>query len=72
MSFYAEQRKAVDLTKPVARRGGPKPKTSEESLLAAIVADLGASPFEGEGFRKIWPGCGCNRAYGSRGRGSGF
>ena len=54
LSFYAEQRKAVDPTKPVVRRRGPKPKTSDENLLAAIVADLGASHFEGEGFRKVW------------------
>ena len=53
-SFYAEQRKAVDPTKPAARRRGPKPKISDENLLAAIVADLEASPFEGEGFRKVW------------------
>ena len=54
MSFYAEQRKAVDPTKTAARRRGPKPKISDENLLAAIAADLGASPFEGEGFRKVW------------------
>ena len=53
-SFYAEQRKAVDPTKPAARRRGPKPKISDENLLAAIAADLEASPFEGEGFRKVW------------------
>jgi len=53
-SFYAEQRKAVDPTKPAARRRGPKPKISDENLLAAIVADLEASPFEGEGLRKVW------------------
>ena len=54
LSFYAEQRKAVDPTKPAARRRGPKPKISDENLLAAIAADLEASPFEGEGFRKVW------------------
>jgi len=53
-SFYAGQLKAVEDTNPMARRRGPKPKISDEALLAAIVADLDASPFEGEGFRKVW------------------
>ena len=61
-SFYAEQRKAVDPTKPAARRRGPKPKISDENLLAAIVADLEASPFEGEGLRKV-----CGPAAGATG-----
>ena len=61
-SFYTEQRKAVDPTKPAARRRGPKPKISDENLLAAIVADLEASPFEGEGFRKV-----CGPAAGATG-----
>ncbi len=36
-------------TRPTARRRGPKPKISDEDLLAAILADLEASIFEGEG-----------------------
>ena len=36
------------------RRRGPKPKVSDETLLEAIRADLAASPFVGEGHRKVW------------------
>ena len=54
-SFYAGlRRKVSDTTKPAARRRGPKPKISDADLLAAIVADLQASPFVGEGYRKAW------------------
>ena len=54
-SFYAEQqRKVSEPTRPTARRRGPKPKISDEDLLAAILADLEASLFEGEGYRKVW------------------
>ena len=54
-SFYAEQqRKVAEPTRPTARRRGPKPKISDEDLLAAILADLEASIFEGEGYRKVW------------------
>ncbi|MBL8432295.1 MAG: IS3 family transposase [Dechloromonas sp.] len=35
-------------------RRGPKPKVSDADLLAAIRADLAASPFTGEGHRKVW------------------
>lgn len=38
---------------PNAKRG-PKPKLSDAQLLAAIRADLDASPFVGEGHRKVW------------------
>ena len=42
-SFYAEQqRKVAEPTRPTARRRGPKPKISDEDLLAAILADLEA------------------------------
>lgn len=36
------------------KRRGPKPKLSDAHLLAAIRADLAASPFIGEGHRKVW------------------
>lgn len=36
------------------RRRGPKPKMPDADLLAAICADLEASPFTGEGHRKVW------------------
>jgi len=35
-------------------RRGPKPKMVDAELLAAIRADLAASPFVGEGHRKVW------------------
>ena len=34
-------------------RRGPKPKHSDEALLAAIQTDLKRSPFKGEGHRKV-------------------
>lgn len=34
-------------------RRGPKPKHSDEALLASIQADLKRSPFKGEGHRKV-------------------
>ncbi len=37
---------------PPGRRG-PRPKHSDEALLAAIEADLERSPFKGEGHRKV-------------------
>ncbi len=37
---------------PMRRR--PKPKISNADLPAAIRADLEASPFVGEGHRKVW------------------
>jgi len=51
-SFYhATHRVAV--AHPAARRG-PVPPVAEDSLLAAIQADLAASPFRGEGHRQVW------------------
>jgi putative transposase len=38
---------------PPAKRG-PKPEVSGEELLKLIRADLKASPFQGEGHRKVW------------------
>lgn len=36
------------------RPRGPKPRLDDAGLLAAIQADLAASPFTGEGHRKVW------------------
>ena len=33
---------------------GPKPAVTDDALLALIRADLAASPFQGEGHRKVW------------------
>ena len=43
---------------PPAKRRGPKPAISDQALLVAIEADLEASPWEGEGYRKVWAGFG--------------
>ena len=53
-SFYAQQRMTDTPAKAATKRRGPKPNISDENLLAAIRADLENSPFEGEGYRKVW------------------
>ena len=62
-SFYAmKSRQQATAERPPAKRRGPKPSISDEALLVAIEADLEASPWEGEGHRKVWArlrvGCG--------------
>jgi transposase InsO family protein len=55
-TIYAQQtreRAKVVVLHPTRRRG-PKPKIADTDLLAAIRADLDASPFVGEGHRKVW------------------
>ena len=47
-SFYAA-RQATAGAKVPARRRGPKPKISDQELLAAILADMESSPFQGGG-----------------------
>lgn len=54
-TIYAQQ--VLELTKVLALRRlrrGPKPKIADADLLGAIRADLDASPFTGEGHRKVW------------------
>ena len=41
-------------TPPPARRRGPTGAMSDDALTAAIRAVLAASPFHGEGHRKVW------------------
>jgi transposase InsO family protein len=54
-TIYAqEQRQAAQVVAFHPARRGPKPKVSDADLLAAIRADLAASPFAGEGHRKVW------------------
>ena len=38
-------------------RRGPAGPMPDAALLEAIRAVLAASPFHGEGHRKVWPGC---------------
>ena len=54
-SLYARRgaRAEKHRSQGVPSRRGPKPKTSDEALLAAIHADLERSPFQGEGHRKV-------------------
>ncbi len=54
-TIYAQERRQAANVMPLQRaRRGPKPKVSDADLLAAIRADLAASPFTGEGHRKVW------------------
>jgi putative transposase len=54
-TIYAqEQRQAANVMPLHRARRGPKPKVSDADLLAAIRANLAASPFTGEGHRKVW------------------
>lgn len=57
-SFYHEQCPSLssDKQKTVRIKGkrGPKTKLSDDELLALIREDLEASPFIGEGHRKVW------------------
>lgn len=55
-SFYAtsagDRLPAVRPAAPTKR--GPKPALTDDTLLTLIRADLAASPFQGEGHRKVW------------------
>ena len=51
-SFYA-MTSGQHAEQPPAKRRGPKPAISDQALLVA-EADLEASPWEGEGYRKVW------------------
>ena len=54
-TIYAQlARESVKVVPLVPQRRGPKPKMSDADLLVAIHADLEASPFIGEGHRKVW------------------
>ena len=54
-TIYAQQaRESAKVLALRPQRRGPKPKMAEADLRAAIRADLDASPFTGEGHRKVW------------------
>jgi len=53
LTIYA-QRAAARVVPLRPQRRGPKPKLPDAGLLTAIRADLDASPFTGEGHRKVW------------------
>ncbi len=56
-SFYAWRRseqQADSDTVVIPHKRGPKTAVSDAELLDHIRADLAASPFQGEGYRKVW------------------
>jgi transposase InsO family protein len=53
-TIYAVRARASTNVMPIQRRRGPKPKMPDADLLKAIRDDLAASPFIGEGHRKVW------------------
>ena len=54
-TIYAQQARESTRVIPLhPMRRGPKPTVSDAELLGAICADLQASPFTGEGHRKVW------------------
>lgn len=56
-SFYARQRSAVQASEEAARaprKRGPKTVVDDVELLELIRVDLAVSPFQGEGYRKVW------------------
>ena len=54
-TIYAQAQRQANPIEPLHQaQRGPKPKVSDADLLAAIRADLEASPFTGEGHRKVW------------------
>jgi putative transposase len=54
-TIYAQQaRESAKVVRLRAQRRGPKPKVPDAELLVAIRGDLQASPFTGEGHRKVW------------------
>lgn len=57
-SFYAWRRSDEQGQEkqagPAPRKRGPKTAESDLELLEWIRADLAASPFQGEGYRKVW------------------
>jgi transposase InsO family protein len=53
-SFYDARHQEERSPQSPAGRRGPKPRLSDEDLLAAIRRDLARSPRTGEGHRKVW------------------
>ncbi len=51
-TFYARRQRSESSLPPAKR--GPVPVIADEELLEQIRADLAASPFSGEGHRKVW------------------
>lgn len=53
-SYYAARRSERSAKERVVRRRGPKTPYGDAELLGRIRGVLAASPFVGEGHRKVW------------------
>jgi putative transposase len=55
-TLYARHRRVKDRMtgSRMPKKRGSKPVVSDEALRDLVVADLAASPFQGEGHRKVW------------------
>jgi len=55
-TFYADRARTGSAGTPIrpTKKRGPKPLLTDETLLDLIREDLAASPFIGEGHRKVW------------------
>lgn len=56
-SFYFHQyllEGPHDASRHTCLKRGPKPEISDDDLLVHIRTDLSSSPFQGEGYRKVW------------------
>ena len=60
-STFYQARRPADAAP--AKPRGPRPPVDDASLLAAIQADLAASPFSGEGHRKVGAAAPCRIAH---------
>lgn len=52
--YSAQARQAAEPVERVAAKRGPRTPLTDDDLVARIRADLAASPFRGEGYRKVW------------------
>ena len=53
-SFYVRKQRRDEPDAEPPQKPGPKTALSDEALLVKIQEDLAASPFKGEGHRKVW------------------
>lgn len=53
-TYYAREKRQSESEDDEPGKPGPKPKVSDSDLLLSIRKDLGASPFRGEGHRKVY------------------
>lgn len=51
--FRRDEERTPASARPARAKRGPKTPLSDDALLEAILADLAASPFQGEGHRKV-------------------